>query len=123
MPQGKPPVLEAVTPILSVTDLSVALDFYKRVLEFETEWEWGDPPRLAGLCRDRIAVNLTQSSDAIVPTSKVYFETVGVDAFYDHLVASGAVILEPIADRHYGMRDFKIVDPSGNELSFGEANS
>jgi uncharacterized glyoxalase superfamily protein PhnB len=33
----------------------------------------------------------------------------------------GAKVAVPLADRPYGMRDFWIVDPSGNELSFGEA--
>ena len=45
----------------------------------------------------------------------------GVDAYYNQITVAGANVVVPLADRPYGMRDFRIVDPSGNELSFGEA--
>ena len=47
----------------------------------------------------------------------------GVDAYCDQTAIAGAKVAVPLADRPYGMRDFRIVDPSGNELSFGEASS
>ena len=47
----------------------------------------------------------------------------GVDAYYNHITNAGAKVAVALADRPYGMRDFRIVDPSGNELSFGEATS
>ena len=39
------------------------------------------------------------------------------------MTMTGAKIAVPLAERSYGMRDFRIVDPSGNELSFGEGTS
>jgi len=121
MSEDKVAVLEAAVPILSVTDLSEALDYYQRVLGFQVGWKWGEPPRLASVCRDRVEVNLSQSPEANPGTSKVYFQMVGVDAYYGHITTAGAKVAVPLADRPYGMRDFRIVDPSGNELSFGEA--
>jgi uncharacterized glyoxalase superfamily protein PhnB len=114
------PSLQAAVPILSVQDLPVALEYYQRVLGFDVAWKWGEPPRLAGLCRDRVSVNLAQSADPIHAISKVYFETMGIDAFYQLLAGKGAKFLSNVADRPYGMRDFIVIDPSGNELSFGE---
>jgi uncharacterized glyoxalase superfamily protein PhnB len=114
-------VLEAAVPILSVTDLSEALDFYERVLGFQVGWKWGEPSHLASVCRDRVEVNLSQSSEAKPAISKVYFQMAGVDAYYNQVTVAGARVVVPLADRPYGMRDFRIVDPSGNELSFGEA--
>ena len=115
--------LEAAVPILSVTDLPEALDYYERVLGFQVGWKWGEPPRLASVCRDRVELNLSQSGEGKPGPSKVYFQMAGVDAYYDHITIAGAKVAVPIADRPYGMRDFRIVDPSGNELSFGEATS
>ncbi|MGI9384649.1 MAG: hypothetical protein ACR2PO_15970 [Methyloligellaceae bacterium] len=37
---------------------------------------------------------------------------------FDH--AAGVRIAVPIADRAYGLRDFRIIDLSGNHLSFDE---
>ena len=123
MPEEKAPVLEAAVPILSVSDLSEALEYYQHVLGFRVEWRWGEPPRLASVCRDRVEVNLSQSSEPKPRLSKVYFQMAGVDAYDRHVTMAGATVAVPLADRPCGMRDFRIVDPTGNELSFGEATT
>ena len=64
MSADKAAVLEAAVPILSVTDLAEAIDYYERVLGFQVAWRWGEPPRLASVCRDRVELNLSQSSEA-----------------------------------------------------------
>ena len=43
------------------------------------------------------------------------------DRYYAEVVAAGAKVTCPLAARDYGMKDFRIVDPDGNEISFGEA--
>jgi uncharacterized glyoxalase superfamily protein PhnB len=116
------PTLEAAVPILTVTDLGAALDYYERVLGFRIGWKWGVPPHLASVCRDCVELNLSQSSLPTIAISKVYFQMAGVAAYFDEIVAAGANVAVPLADRPYGMRDFKLVDPCGNELSFGETS-
>ncbi len=124
MSEDKAAILEAAVPILSVADLSAALDYYERVLGFHVEWKWGEPPHLAGVCRDRVEVNLSQLTSGTKPTtSKVYFQMAGVDAYYNRVTTAGAEVAISLADRPYGMRDFRVVDPNGNELSFGEASA
>jgi uncharacterized glyoxalase superfamily protein PhnB len=115
------PRLESVTPILSVVDVSAALDWYQRVLGFAVEWRRGDPIELAGICRDDVAVNLAQRAK-VGPAgpSQVYLEVTGIDALYAELTRSGVAIRVPIGDRPYGMRDFSIADASGNVLDLGE---
>jgi uncharacterized glyoxalase superfamily protein PhnB len=120
MSRDNGPVLQAAIPIVSVTNLSQALDYYERVLGFQIGWRWGEPPRLASVCRDRVELNLSHSAEATTGISKVYFQMVGVSAYYHHITTAGANVAVPLADRAYGMRDFRIIDPSGNELSFGE---
>jgi uncharacterized glyoxalase superfamily protein PhnB len=68
-------------------------------------------------------VNLSQSPEAEPTASRVYFQMAGVDAYYNQLTVAGASVAVALAERPYGMRDFTIVDPSGNELSFGEATA
>jgi len=121
MPATKAPKLEAAVPILSVGNLAEALDYYQRVLGFNVGWKWGEPPYLASVCRERVEVNLSLSSEATPAVSKVYFQMAGIDTYYGELTRAGAQVTVPLGDRPYGMRDFRIVDPSGNELSFGEA--
>ena len=37
----------------------------------------------------------------------------------DEYAQLGARVIKPIADRHYGLRDFTIADPDGFGLRFG----
>lgn len=112
---------QAVAPIVAVNDLSRALDFYERVLGFKIAWQSGEPATLASVCRDGVELNLTESGFVLggMP-SRMYIRIAGVEAYYNHLVTAGVEPEIPLAARPYGMRDFRIVDPSGNELSFGE---
>ncbi len=44
-----------------------------------------------------------------------------VDEYYRQVAEAGATVVVSLADRTYGMRDFRLRDPAGNELSFGES--
>jgi uncharacterized glyoxalase superfamily protein PhnB len=46
-----------------------------------------------------------------------------VDALYAELRSCGARILVEPKNYPYGMRDFEITDPDGNQLSFGMESS
>jgi uncharacterized glyoxalase superfamily protein PhnB len=116
------PALEAIAPIFSVSDVPAALAYYQNVLGFALAWTWGEPPRLVSVCRDRVEINLAVLDAAgSARVSKVYVQMTGVDAYCDQIANAGAKVVVPLADREYGMRDFRIVDPWDNELSFGEA--
>lgn len=43
-----------------------------------------------------------------------------VDAVWRHVLALGIAPAHPIGDREYGLRDFKIADPSGFEIRFAQ---
>jgi uncharacterized glyoxalase superfamily protein PhnB len=112
---------EAVAPIISVSNLAQALDYYQRILGFSVAWKSGEPAKLASVCRDQVELNLSESVAASTGMpSKMYIRMVGIEAFYKQLLTAGIKPSVPLADRPYGMRDFRIVDPSGNQLSFGE---
>jgi catechol 2,3-dioxygenase-like lactoylglutathione lyase family enzyme len=112
---------ESVTPILSVLDLPQTLAWYERAFGFERAWTWGDPMELASLCRGRIEVNLGQRG-VVGPAgpSQIYLRVAPIETFWDLAQSSGATIHVAIADRPYGLRDFSILDASGNRLDFGE---
>jgi uncharacterized glyoxalase superfamily protein PhnB len=122
MQDRRSPTLEGVVPILSVRDLRAAIEYYTSVLGFEVAWEWGEPPYLASVFRDSVELNLLQAEPAAAPTpSRVYFQVLDVELYYTQVTAAGAAVDVALDDRPYGMKDFRVVDPSGNELSFGEA--
>jgi catechol 2,3-dioxygenase-like lactoylglutathione lyase family enzyme len=113
--------LEGVVPILSVADLQASIEYYSSVLGFDVAWQWGDPPYLASMCKDSVELNLSQADAGDLAISKVYFQVIDVDSYYERVTAAGASVDVALDERPYGMRDFRILDPSGNELSFGES--
>lgn len=114
--------IESISPILSVTDLARSIDFYRHTLGFDLAWSWGDPPDIAAVCRDNVEIMIIQRADAKpAGASHISLGVSGIDAYYSMLVDAGVTVVVPIGDRPYGMRDFRIADPSGNELSIGQA--
>jgi predicted enzyme related to lactoylglutathione lyase len=116
--------LVSVSPILKVHDLSQAIDFYRHTLGFDLAWSWGSPPDIAAVCRDNVEIMLTQRADTKpAEASHIYLNITGIDDYYAMLERAGVTMLVPIGDRPYGMRDFRIADPSGNELSMGQPDA
>jgi uncharacterized glyoxalase superfamily protein PhnB len=112
------PTLHAIAPIFQVASLQRSIDFYTRVMGFDLGWTAGEPPDRASLCRDN--VEITIETDPAPVRAKAYVYVRGVDEIYSRAAAAGAQVSVPLADRFYGMRDGRIVDPDGNELHIGE---
>lgn len=115
------PVLEAVAPILPVSDVSAAIEYYENVLGFSLSWKWGDPPGLASVCRDRIELNLSRrDSSTQGQIGKIYIQVSSLERYYAEIVKAGVRVAIPLAEREYGMKDCRVLDLDANELSFGE---
>lgn len=113
--------IESISPIFSVSNLEESIAFYRGTLGFTLAWSWGEPADIASVCRDGVEITLTQRvGSKPVGAAHVYLGMSGIDEFYETLVATGVSIIVPLEDRPYGMRDFRIADPSGNELSIGQ---
>ncbi|MDG6349568.1 VOC family protein [Luteimonas sp. 8-5] len=111
----------SVSPIFSVNDLAASIDFYRHALGFDLAWSRGQPPDIAAVCRDSVEIMLTQRAGAKpAGAAHVYLSVTGIDDYYAALEGAGVTIVVPIEDRPYGMRDFRIADPSGNEISIGQ---
>jgi catechol 2,3-dioxygenase-like lactoylglutathione lyase family enzyme len=105
--------------VFHVSDLERALAFYKDVLGFQETFRHGT---YVGLMIGQVPLHLTLGGpDCARPTGggTVYIFCDAVDAFYEQLAARGARLRSAPANQSYGMRDFIVHDPDGNQLSFG----
>jgi catechol 2,3-dioxygenase-like lactoylglutathione lyase family enzyme len=119
--QASAPAFTSVHPVFAVRDLAEALAYYRDVLGFRVAWTWGDPPVRAGVARGAVEIQLVSDGRFAPPgPSCVYCHLAGVDAFYAECRARGAEIIMELDDRPFGVRDFRVADPSGNRLGFGE---
>ncbi|MEO8295607.1 MAG: AAA family ATPase [Gemmatimonadota bacterium] len=115
--------LTSIHPILQVPDLTEATAWYAR-LGFQQMWTWGDPPARAGVVRDGVEIQLVTQTPGFPPgITFSYCHVVGVDDLYDQVRVEGLEIAQPLDNRPFGMRDFRLRDPGGNTIGFGEALS
>jgi catechol 2,3-dioxygenase-like lactoylglutathione lyase family enzyme len=105
-------------PSLSVADVRAAVDFYTTKLGFSLGFTWGEPPTIAGVNLGKVQVFLEQGT----PSPKgcaVYFVVGDADELHEFHRANGVEVLDPPADREYGLRDYAVRDLHGYRLAFG----
>ena len=105
-------------PTLAVPDVLAAVDFYTTKLGFGLGFTWGDPVTFAGVTLGSVQLFL-QQGPASPGGCSVYFAVGDADELLEYHRANGVEIIEPAADRDYGMRDYGVRDANGYRLGFG----
>jgi catechol 2,3-dioxygenase-like lactoylglutathione lyase family enzyme len=105
-------------PSLSVSDVLAAADFYTDKLGFELAFTWGEPPGMASVNLGEVQLFLQQGTPSPQGCS-VYFVVGDADELFEFHRASGVEIVEPPADRPWGLRDYAVKDLDGYQLTFG----
>ena len=113
--------IQSVTPLLTVTDVSEAVAFYRDVLGFAcltlTEG-WA----CVGIDEIEVMFALPNAHlpfEKPLMTGSLYFNTTDVRAWWEKL-RDRCKVEYPIEDFDYGMREFAIRDNSGYLLQFGQ---
>jgi uncharacterized glyoxalase superfamily protein PhnB len=129
---GNQTIFQNAAPVFLVGDIEQATEFYEEVLGFEKKWSWpdgrsGDPVIRIGLA----PANTSNMGDFEIHlienpmggpsgTSFIYFTVKNVEQIYENCQKAGADIYLELGDRDWGMNDFRVLDPFGNRLGFGE---
>jgi catechol 2,3-dioxygenase-like lactoylglutathione lyase family enzyme len=105
-------------PSLFVPDVKTAADFYAEKLGFKTAFLWGEPTAMAGMNIGSVQIFLEQGNPSPDGCS-IYFVVGNADELYEfHRANRVEIVVEP-DDRDYGLRDYRIRDLNGYEISFG----
>jgi catechol 2,3-dioxygenase-like lactoylglutathione lyase family enzyme len=108
--------LRCPRPIFGITNLKASLAYYRDVLGFKVDWDWGDPPDFASVTRSGLTLFVGVSSD---PGHGGLWTFAGdVDALYAELKRRGARIKVPPTDMPWGNRELHVLDLDGNLLRF-----
>ena len=119
------PLMTGAATIFTVRDLVASLAHYRDVLGFAVTFQYGEPTFYACLCRDEVSLHLraaNKNPQWIAGNGAIAVFVTDVDALHAELAARGANVLKAPQDYAYGMRDFDVVDPDGNHLTFGMAS-
>jgi uncharacterized glyoxalase superfamily protein PhnB len=114
-------MMTGAATVLTVQDITKSVGYYRDVLGFTVTFIYGDPTFYACMCRDEVPLHLVAASKTTRQPGQgaaaVFVRD--VDALHTELSARGANIPKPPQDYAYGMRDFNVLDPDGNQLTFG----
>ena len=134
------PRFHDAAPILVVTDMQRSLQYYVELLGFTRAWECGSPVTQTAVARDQVEIILVQrdcrggGGQAVDLEAEgdprqvdpergsqgaVYIAVDQIDALYQ-LFSLRLKIHSPLVRRDYGMREFEVLDPDGNQLVFAE---
>ena len=115
------PMMVGAATVFVVSDISKSLVHYRDALGFSVTFEYGNPTFYVCLCRDEVALHLLAADQTkrLPGSGGVCVFVRDVDAVHAELAARGANIVKPPHDYDYGMRDFDVLDPDGNQLIFG----
>lgn len=115
-----PPIVECEQQhaVLRATDILAAVEFYTTKLGFQLGFTWGEPVTYAGVLLGNMQMFLQKGTPSPAGC-EVYFVVGNADELCDFQRANGVEILVPPGDRDYGLRDYRVRDLNGYELSFG----
>jgi len=125
-PDPGPPVLATVTPILMVSHVTRAAEYFRDKLGFDIDFLHGAPPFYGAVSRDGVCLHLrfvhapnfaalaAREPDLIQATIEVN----NVRALFEELNGRGADICRTLARQAWGGTDFHVRDPDGNAVSF-----
>ena len=122
--------VKRVVPIVRVTDMRRALEFYCSTLGFVQEFTYAagaEGPEYAAISLDGHQVHLSTFAGDGVTGTATYCYVDDVDAVCRRLLAAGLKTpgnpQSPVEDgpvtQTWGMREFYVRDPDGNTLRFG----
>ena len=112
-PPGRGQLRKAL-PSMPLTDIAAGIAHYRDVLGFTVNYAQDD---LGVMDRDSITILLVPRKDG--PAS-CYIYIRDADALHAELVGRGANVQGEPQSHPWGLRDFRVLDPEGNELIFGQ---
>lgn len=112
--------LVSATPVLPSLDISRTVEFYCGTLGFEAVH--AAPREYAIVERGPVELHFWYTEDAALPkASGCRVQVLGIDALYKLCQSAGIVHPNaPLAAKPWGTREFAILDPDGNCLTFHE---
>jgi len=107
-------------PSIPVANLDTSIAFYVKTLGFNLVFQNGDA--FAIVSRNGVEIGLPSAvaHDVTPGAGKCYIKVKGITHLYTGYCSKGVTILHKLKTESYGMKEFQIADPDGNEINFGE---
>ncbi len=111
--------LARIAPEIPVSNLRGSIDHYEKKLGFRVAMQMPEGD-YAIVERDNVAIHLFQDHVRNHSPASMHIFTHGLDELYAELQQRGAHVSQEIVRQPWGNREFRVNDPSGNEIKFTE---
>jgi catechol 2,3-dioxygenase-like lactoylglutathione lyase family enzyme len=116
-------MLTDIHPKLPMRRKDITKDFYINVLSFH-EYGYAENSAYLMVAKDNIQIHFFEhiALNPLENDGQVYIRTDDIDALYDEFVQKG-ITLHPsghLAVKPWGTKEFSILDPDNNLLTFGQ---
>jgi uncharacterized glyoxalase superfamily protein PhnB len=108
---------EKIMPELPLADVAAGVAHYRDVLGFSVNYEMKG---FAVMDRDRARILLITKTQKHQGIGSCYVYVADADALHAEYMNKGANVEAPPVSRPWGLREFRVCDPEGNILTFGQ---
>jgi catechol 2,3-dioxygenase-like lactoylglutathione lyase family enzyme len=115
-PRGKGQ-LRQIMPAFPCAHVPDAVKYYRDVLGFTVNYQQDD---LGVMDRDKVRILLVPRKDDAPSSGGCCIYIANADQLHAELLAKGALVQGEPVSHPWGLREFKVLDPDGNEISFAQ---
>jgi catechol 2,3-dioxygenase-like lactoylglutathione lyase family enzyme len=110
-------MLRQIMPALPLDSVPAGVAHYRDVLGFRVNYQQHD---LGVMDRDDVRLLLIARTERHKGIGSAYVYVEDADALYAELCAKGAIVQGEPVSRPWGLREFRVLDLEGNEITFGQ---
>jgi GNAT superfamily N-acetyltransferase/uncharacterized glyoxalase superfamily protein PhnB len=116
------PIFSHVEPVLPVKDIAKTIQYWQKVLGFQTEWTWGEPPNIGAVSWQKVHVQFILNPELAESSigNSLWIRVRHIDALYEIHQRNGAEIVDPPSNKPWGMTQYAVRDNNGYYLVFAD---
>jgi len=112
-----PGLVEKIMPEFPLSNLSAGVEYYRQTLGFSVNYEQHD---LAVMDRDDVRLLLVARTRRHSGIASAYAYVHDADALHAELRSRGANVQGEPVSQPWGLREFRVLDIEGNQITFGQ---
>jgi uncharacterized glyoxalase superfamily protein PhnB len=117
---------KTAVPVIASRDIAKTVEYFERLLGFEREWVWGDPPVYAGLRAGSAMLYISHDPELAGAIRErnlapdIYLWVEDIHEIYGRHRASNAEIVDDLAVKPWGTRQYTVLEPNGYRLKIAQ---
>lgn len=117
---------KTAVPVIASLDVVNTVGYFERVLGFEREWIWGDPPVYAGLRAGSAMLYISYDPELAGAIRErnlapdIYLWVEDIHEIYGRHRASNAEIVDDLGVKPWGTQQYTVLEPNGYRLKIAQ---